>query len=79
MFIVREMGTDPGAARQLAERDCRPLVPEGAYLRCGPGGSTFPAEGGERSYSAYCRIGASDIQLYALDEMMLPEANPAQR
>lgn len=76
MFIVREMGTDADAARQLAQRDCRPLVADGIYLKCGPGGSTFPAEGGPQSYSGYCRAGASDIQLYVLDLMMQPAAEP---
>jgi len=71
MFVVRETeGDDPGAAKLLVERDCRPLVPEADYIRCGPGGWAHPAKGDRLSYAAYCRVGAKDIALYALDQQL---------
>jgi len=73
MFIVRETeGEDPGAAKLLVERDCRPLVPDAEYIRCGPGGWAYPAKGDRLSYASYCRVGAKDIALYALDQQMPP-------
>ncbi len=73
MFIVRETeGEDPGAAKLLVERDCRPLVPDAEYIRCGPGGWAYPAKGDRMSYASYCRVGAKDIALYALDQQMPP-------
>lgn len=71
MFIVRETeGEDPGAAKLLVERDCRPLVPDAEYIRCGPGGWAYPAKGDRLSYASYCRVGAKDVALYALDQQM---------
>jgi hypothetical protein len=71
MFIVSEVeGDDPGAAKLLIERDCRPLVPGAEYIRCGPGGWAYPAKGQRLSYASYCRIGANDLALYALDAQM---------
>lgn len=73
MFVVRETeGEDPGAAKLLVERDCRPLVPDAQYIRCGPGGWAYPAKGDRLSYASYCRVGAKDIALYALDQQMPP-------
>lgn len=71
MFVVRETeGDDPGAAKLLVQRDCRPLVPNVDYIRCGPGGWAHPAKGDRLSYAAYCRVGANDIALYTLDQQM---------
>jgi len=71
MFVVSETeGNDPGTAKLLVERDCRPLVPDTEYIRCGPGGWAHPASGDRLSYAAYCRAGAKDIALYALDQQM---------
>lgn len=71
MFVIRETeGDDPGAAKLLVERDCRPLVPDAEYIRCGPGGWAYPANADRLSYASYCRVGAKDIALYALDEQM---------
>lgn len=68
MFVVGESeGEDPEAARLLAQRDCRPLVPDQVYIRCGPGGWTYPAKGERLSYASYCRVGAKDLRLYVLD------------
>jgi hypothetical protein len=71
MFIVSEVeGEDPGAAKLLIERDCRPLVPGAEYIRCGPGGWAYPAKGDRLSYASYCRVGANELALYALDLQM---------
>lgn len=73
MFVVSEIeGEDPDAAKLLVERDCRPLVPHAEYIRCGPGGWAHPAKGDRLSYASYCRVGAKDIALYALDQQMQP-------
>jgi hypothetical protein len=78
MYVVREIeGEDPGAARQLSERDCRPLVADVDYIRCGPGGYAHPAKGERMTYAAYCRVGVDDLPLYALDKAMAPVAEPA--
>lgn len=71
MFIVHEVeGADPQTPKMLAERDCRPLLKESEYLRCGPGGYAHPSHGEPLTYSAYCRKGAKDLQLYVLDLQM---------
>jgi hypothetical protein len=71
MFIVSEVeGEDPATARLLADRDCRPLVFQAEYIRCGPGGWAYPSKGERLSYASYCRIGANDLPLYALDIQM---------
>jgi hypothetical protein len=71
MFVVSETeGDDPAIAKLLVARDCRPLVPDAEYIRCGPGGWAYPAKGERLSYASYCRVGAKDIALYALDEQM---------
>ena len=71
MFIVHEIeGDDPKVAQMLAERDCRPLLKDAQYLRCGVGGYAHPSKGGPLTYSAYCRKGAKDLQIYTLDIMM---------
>lgn len=68
MFIVHEIeGTDPKIAHMLAERDCRPLMKDTEYLRCGGSGYAHPNKGEPLTYSAYCRKGAKDLQLYILD------------
>jgi len=71
MFIVSEVeGDDPATARLLVDRDCRPLVANAEYIRCGPGGWAYPSKGERLSYASYCRIGANDLPLYALDMQM---------
>ena len=71
MFVVRETeGDGPGAAKLLVERDCRPLVPDADYIRCGAGGWAHPAKGDRLSYAAYCRVGVKDLPLYTLDNQM---------
>ncbi len=71
MFIVSEVeGEDPATARLLVDRDCRPLVADAEYIRCGPGGWAYPSKGERLSYASYCRIGANDLPLYALDMQM---------
>lgn len=71
MFIVHEVeGQDPQTPRMLAERDCRPLLQNTDYIRCGPGGYAHPAKGEPLIYSAYCRKGIKDLQLYVLDLQM---------
>ena len=71
MFVVHEIdGADPQTAKMLAERDCRPLLKDAEYLRCGPGGYAHPSQGEPLTYSAYCRKGAKDLQLYVLDLQM---------
>lgn len=78
MFIVRETaGDDPAAAKLLAARDCRPLVPGADYVRCGPGGWAYPATGDRLSYAAYCRLGVKDLPLYVLDSQMRPSGDSA--
>ena len=78
MFVVRETaGDDPAAAKMLAARDCRPLVPGADYVRCGPGGWAYPAIGDRLSYAAYCRLGANDLPLYVLDSQMQPSGDAA--
>lgn len=71
MRITSEIeGDDPALARLLAERDCRPLVPDAVYLRCGPGGYAYPSKGERLTYSLYCRTNVADAQLYVLDVLM---------
>ncbi len=71
MFVVGNTeGDDPEAARLLAERDCRPLVAGASYVKCGGGGLVHPARGAPLPYTAYCRIGVADFQLYVLDLLM---------
>ncbi len=71
MFIVSEIeGEESGTAKLLIERDCRPLIPGAEYIRCGTGGWAYPAKGERLSYASYCRAGAKDIGLYALDLQM---------
>ena len=71
MFIVSEVeGDDPATARLLVDRDCRPLVANAEYIRCGPGGWAYPSKGERLSYASCCRIGANDLPLYALDMQM---------
>jgi hypothetical protein len=71
MFIVSEIGgEDASTAKLLIERDCRPLIPNAEYIRCGTGGWAYPAKGDRISYASYCRAGAKDIGLYALDLQM---------
>lgn len=71
MFIVSEIeGADSATAKLLIERDCRPLIPGADYIRCGTGGWAYPAKGDRISYASYCRAGAKDIGLYALDLQM---------
>jgi hypothetical protein len=71
MFVVGESeGEDPDAAKLLAQRDCRPLVPDQVYIRCGPGGWAYPAKGERVSYASYCRAGVKDVPLYVLDIQM---------
>lgn len=80
MFVVRETaGDDPSAAKLLAARDCRPLVPGADYVRCGPGGWAYPASGERISYASYCRVGANDLPLYVLDSQMQPAGDGADR
>lgn len=74
MFIVHEIGgDDPKTAQMLADRDCRPLMSEALYIRCGVGGYAHPKNGEPLTYSAYCRKGAKDLQLYILDLQMSKE------
>lgn len=80
MFIVSEVqGDDPGTAKLLLERDCRPLVAGDDYIRCGPGGWAYPAKGERLSYASYCRVGANDLALYALDAQMQNVAESASK
>lgn len=71
MFIVHEIeGTDPKTAKMLADRDCRPLMKDVEYMRCGGSGYAHPSQGEPITYSAYCRKGAKDLQLYILDDQL---------
>ncbi|MDX2309589.1 MAG: hypothetical protein NW216_15220 [Hyphomicrobium sp.] len=73
MRIVAEIeGDDPDLARLLAGRDCRPLIPDAVYIRCGAGGYAYPAKGDRLTFSLYCRTNAADAQLYTLDQLMRP-------
>lgn len=77
MFVVREMGDDAQAAQLFADRECRHLVPDAPYLKCGTGGLAHPLEAEPISYSAYCRLGVSEIKLYVLDRHMPPAPVPS--
>ncbi len=60
----------PAPPSSSSKRDCRALVPDAQYIRCGTGGWAYPAKGDRVSYASYCRAGAKDIALYALDLQM---------
>jgi hypothetical protein len=71
MFVVAEHnGSDPGAAKLVAERDCRPVQKDTDYLRCASGGYAFPADGSRVVYSSYCPLGKKELQMYVLDSLM---------
>jgi hypothetical protein len=71
MFVVRGIESDdPASAQMLSQRDCRPLVPDAQYIRCGPGGWAYPSKGERLTYASYCRIGANDLPFYVLDQQM---------
>ncbi len=80
LFVVgHTAGEDPEAARLLAMRDCRPLVPGASYTKCGEEGRAYPADGPPLTFTGYCRIGVADLRLYVLDILMeaqSPERQP---
>ncbi len=77
MYVVREMGDDAQAAQLFADRECRKLVPDAAYLKCGTGGFVHPLDSAPLPYSGYCRLGVQEIKLYVLDRHMPPAPAPS--